>query len=249
MASTEIHGRDTREVYSAVPDTRSWTVVNVGQTERLLSIIGGSGLALYGLLRRDWTGITLAGLSVPIISRGATGHCFVYQAFDITTVERSPGTIAAIPAKEGIRVRRAMTINRSPEDLYTFWHDVEKAPLYMQSIESVTQTGDRTSRWTAKGLFGRKIEWNAELLQDMHGKPATANADKVSFDAAPEGRGTVVTLELDYLQFQGPLGVSLGNIVGHAPEHEVMETLRHFKELMEAGEIPTIKEQPTGKVR
>ncbi|MDQ2717259.1 MAG: hypothetical protein M3Z08_20345, partial [Chloroflexota bacterium] len=90
---------------------------------------------------------------------------------------------------------------------------------------------------------------NKAIAWHVHGKPSTANAGKVTFEPASNGHGTVVTLEYDFFQFRGALGSSLSNLLGHIPELQVMGTLRHFKELMETGEIATIKGQPTGKGR
>ncbi len=236
---------------------------NVGQTERWISGVSGGLLAAYGVFRRDWLGTGIAIVGSALFYRGASGHSFIYQAMKISTAEQQPNfapgipkTVSSIPGKRGLRVQRSMTVNRSAEDLFNYWYDIEKAPRYMDYIQSVMRTGERTSHWVAQGPMNKTIEWNSELLQVVpnksiswhaHGKPTTANAGKVSFDSAPNGHGTIVTLELDFLQFQGALGTGIGNLIGHIPEKQALETLRHFKEIMEAGEVPTIKGQPTGK--
>jgi uncharacterized membrane protein len=237
----------------------------VSQVERLLSGIGGGALTAYGLYRRDWIGAGLAVIGGLFAVRGATGHSNVYGFLNISTAEQKqnfapgiPHTVSSIPGRRGVRVQRSMTVRRPAEDLYNFWYDIEKAPLYMDYIKSVMKTGERTSHWIAQGPLGNSVEWNSELLQvvpneviswHVHGKPTTANAGKVTFEPAPDGLGTVVTLELDFFQFSGALGTSAGKLFAHIPERQVIGTLRHFKELMEAGEIPTIKGQPTGKGR
>jgi uncharacterized membrane protein len=236
---------------------------NIGQTERWLSGIVGGAFAAYGVSRRDWLGSGIAVLGSALFYRGASGHSFLYQAMNISTAEKQPNfapgipkTVSSIPGKRGTRVQRLMTVNRSAEDLFNYWYDIEKAPLYMDYVQSVLRTGERTSHWITQGPGNKTVEWNSELLEvvpnksiswHVHGKPTTANAGKVSFDPASDGLGTIVTLELDFLQFQGAFGTGIGMIVGHIPEKQALETLRHFKELMEAGEIPTIKGQPTGE--
>lgn len=240
------------------PAVRSWTSINVSQTERWLSAFTGASLSLFSLFRRDRLSIGLGAVGVALLQRGLTGHSYLYQLFDITTVENSPSTKAQLTGQRGIRVQRRITINRSPQDLYNFWRDVTNAPRYMPFIETVTKTGERTSHWTAASPTGQTIEWNAEIVQEQaghsiswhaHGSPITANAGKVSFEPATGERGTVVTLELDYLQFSGSLVGSLGRIIAHIPEREALETLRRFKELMEAGEVASIQGQPTGEGR
>ncbi len=256
MASIKIVTEGSPANYGAPANENTATRVNVGQAERWISASSGGGLVVYGLLRRDWVGAALATVGSGLVYRGLTGHSFLYQAFDLVTVGQSPSTLSSIPGKRGVRVRRRMTINRSAEDLYNFWYDVEKAPLYMTGIESVTRTGDRTSQWIAKGPLGNTVKWNSELLQNIpgkliswhaHGPSTTGSAGKVTFEPAPDSFGTVVTLELDFLQFKGPLGTSIGKIVGHLPERMAQKNLRQFKELMETGQIATIKGQPVGK--
>ncbi len=73
----------------------SVTSVNVGQTERWASVLGGAALAalaLRGGRRSKGVGglAALAGLAgLPLILRGATGHCPVYQKMGIDRTEGS----------------------------------------------------------------------------------------------------------------------------------------------------------------
>jgi|SRR4051794_20349802 uncharacterized membrane protein len=53
--------------------------VNVGEFERQVSMIGGTVLAAYGLLRGSLSGLTLAALGGALIWRGHTGHCEMYH--------------------------------------------------------------------------------------------------------------------------------------------------------------------------
>jgi uncharacterized membrane protein len=71
----------------------------------------------------------------------------------------------------------------------------------------------------------------------------------VRYRPAPDARGTVVTLSLEchpltYLRWVPGAGVA--QRFGAVPEQLVAEALRRFKELMEAGEIPTTEGQPHG---
>jgi hypothetical protein len=53
--------------------------INVGDMERQLSMIGGTALAVYGLLHRSFTGLALATIGGALIWRGHTGHCEMYH--------------------------------------------------------------------------------------------------------------------------------------------------------------------------
>ncbi|GLV53829.1 hypothetical protein KDH_06800 [Dictyobacter sp. S3.2.2.5] len=227
---------------------------NIGKTERWISAISGGALASYGIVRRDWLGAGLAVIGGGLLLRGANGRSVLYKALNINTGgQQLSANVTTIPGNKGIRVSRSRTINKSAQDLYAFWHNFEMAPLYMPGIKVVNATGERTTHWVASG----GNEWNAELLADKsgqliawhaHGKPTTANAGKVIFQPAGEGRGTVVTLELDFFQAD-PLHKIVSHFTSFGAEYEVAEILRRFKDLMEAGEIPTIKGQPTGQGR
>jgi uncharacterized membrane protein len=60
--------------------------VNVGETERYGSILGGAALVVAGLSRRNVPGVLLAGLGGIFILRGMAGHCRIYQSMGVSTV-------------------------------------------------------------------------------------------------------------------------------------------------------------------
>ncbi|HKC73665.1 MAG TPA: SRPBCC family protein, partial [Chloroflexota bacterium] len=64
-------------------------------------------------------------------------------------------------------VKKAITVNRSPEDLYQFWHDFENLPRFMQHLESVRVTGERRSHWKATAPTGKSVEWDAVTTRDI----------------------------------------------------------------------------------
>jgi uncharacterized membrane protein len=58
----------------------------------------------------------------------------------------------------------------------------------------------------------------------------------VSFEAAPGGRGAIVTVELVYAPPAGAVGVAVAKLFGEAPDQQLHEDLRRFKQIMELGE-------------
>lgn len=56
--------------------------VNVGDTERLVSLVGGGLLAVAGLRRGSLPGTLMALAGGALAARGLTGHCPVYRAMD-----------------------------------------------------------------------------------------------------------------------------------------------------------------------
>ena len=224
-------------------------VVNVGQYERLASAVGGPLVALYGLSRGSAAGVGLALVGGALFYRGMTGHCHVYQALGISTAEDQGGPL---------HVEKSVTINRPADELYRFWRNFENLPRFMKHLESVRNTGDRTSHWVARAPAGTTVEWDAELTQDQPNQliawrslpnADVDNAGTVRFEPAGSGRGTVVRVVLDYNPPAGALGAAVAKLFAEEPSQQIEGDLRRFRNIMEAGEIPTTEGQPRGTCR
>src|SRR5215217_8166332 len=141
---------------------------NVGTPERVLSSIGGGALLLYGIRRGDTLGVLAAILGGSLALRGVTGHCHAYDALDIDTSDGEKSENEASPFHKGllatkIHVTKSITINKSPSELYQFWHNFENLPQFMTHLESVTVTDEKRSHWKAKAPLGTSVEWDAEV--------------------------------------------------------------------------------------
>jgi uncharacterized membrane protein len=228
----------------------------VGDLERWASILAGGALAFWGLERRSLGGLVLAVLGGRLMYRGATGHCEVYQALGADTSGRTHGPAASVPAGQGIKVVRTITIRRPPAELYRFWHDFENLPRFMRHLESVRALPGNRSHWVAKAPLGMKVEWDAEIVTDREPEvigwrslpgAEVPNAGSVHFRRAPGDRGTEIQVELNYLPPAGAVGAAVSKLFGEEPGRQVQEDLRRLKEMLEAGEVPTTAGQPTGR--
>ena len=257
MALAETPEGTSQRIIQIPQNERGTRHINIGGTERLISITAGIPVTIFGLTRGILKGLVPALLGTGLLYRGVTGHSFLYQALGLSTVEQSPAAVATLPNNRGIQVKRAVTVNCSPQDLYNYWHNIQNAPKFMQNIESVQASGNERSHWVAKFPLLGTIAWEAEITNDepgsfiawrkTQGSFLAPTGGSVRFTPKPNGSETVVQTKTDFLQFQGPIGTMLGNILGQIPEQEAREDLRHFKELMESGEIPTTKGQPSGR--
>jgi uncharacterized membrane protein len=63
--------------------------INVGEAERQVSMIGGTVLATYGLLRGSLSGLALAAIGGALIWRGHTGHCQMYDMLGHSTADNA----------------------------------------------------------------------------------------------------------------------------------------------------------------
>ena len=70
------------------PRRASWNDpmrVNVGDSERTLSALGGGALFALGLARGGCTGLALLWGGAALLLRGVTGHCTVNEALGRST--------------------------------------------------------------------------------------------------------------------------------------------------------------------
>lgn len=155
-----------------------------------------------------------------------------------------------------VQVKNSITINRSPEELYQFWHEFQKLPSFMNDLESVQITGEKRSHWIAKGPAGKRIEWDAEITEDRPNEliawrslegSQVENSGSIRFEPARGKPGTVVRVEIEYRPPAGLLGSSVAKLLGAEPKQQVHENLHRFKQLMETGEIITTEGQPAGR--
>jgi hypothetical protein len=68
----------------------------------------------------------------------------------------------------------------------------------------------------------------------------------VNFRADPLGRGTFVSVNVQYAVPGGSLASGLATLFGKHPEFVVREDVRRFKQLLETGEVPTTLGQTHG---
>src|SRR5262249_48185152 len=67
----------------------------------------------------------------------------------------------------GINVETSITIKESPERLYRFWRNFEHLPHVISHLDSVRVTAPTRSCWIVKAPAGVRLEWDAEIINDM----------------------------------------------------------------------------------
>ncbi len=224
---------------------------SIAGAQRWAALAGGGVALIWGLRRRGILGwpVALAGARWTLMGiTGERAHLLEYVGL---TLPMEKG----LPYGRGMKIRRSVTINRPAEELYRYWRSFENLPRFMSNLESVTMTDQTHSHWIARGPRGRAMEWDAEITAERENEMigwrssgGTADhAGSVRFERAPGGRGTVVRVQIQYNPPGGRLGADIAELFGFGAEHMVREALTRFKELMEAGEIPTTEGQPSGR--
>ncbi len=241
----------------SVVDYLTDTTKNVSDTERIISAAGGSALIAYGIKRKDWFGALLSVVGGGLALRGATGHCQVYDALDVDTNKKP--LFGKQSSKSWFdtqtEVVKSITINKSPAELYDFWHNFENLPRFMNHLESVKVLDEKRSEWTAKAPLGTRVSWNAVITEDINnekiswasfGDSDIKNSGRVEFLPTVE-RGTEVKVTIRYEPPAGKLGEIAAYFLTEEPNTQVAEDLRRFKRLIETGEIITVEGQTSGR--
>lgn len=178
------------------------------------------------------------------------------------TASRSPSQYtdqprphSAVRGNRGVKVVRSCTIRKPAAELYQFWRSLENLAAVIKHPVEITRLSDTTSHWKVSAPGNTFVEWDAEIIND-HPNELIAwkakdgaeipNAGTVRFEAAPGDEGTEVHVQLEYDAPGGRFTAFLAKLTGEEPEQQVADTLRRFKALMEAGEIPTVEGQSAG---
>jgi len=141
-------------------------------------------------------------------------------------------------------MEKSVTINRSPDEIYAFWRQLENLPRFMQHVQSVTQRGDVISHWIVKTSHGHTLEWDARIIEDKPGQMISwqslegadmDNAGSVWFTSAADGSGTVVKFAMKYSPPGGRIGAAIAKMFGDSVAKEMSEDLFRLKNLLETG--------------
>ena len=167
---------------------------------------------------------------------------------------------AALPNKTDdgrVTAHAVQTILATRDSLFALWSDVTSFPLWQERVISVTPIGPNRTHWVmgnTDDADGKRIDFDSEVYESVPGSKIAwrsiggdveQNGEVHFAEGSIEG-STLVTL----IQTVRVPGGALGNAVASAgqrgPKQTVIENLRHFKQLAETGEIPSVKGQPHG---
>jgi len=234
--SASIEGLST-----AIPPATGSSRINVGKTERMLSVIAGTAISV--LATRKWNtgyGKGLGLIGVFLLKRGVTGYCEVNTLMKRSTAHKKA------PA---IEVKATFTVGKPIGEVYDFWRAFENLPQFMKHLEEVEVLDERRSSWTARvpGGLGR-VSWEAVIQEEIPNRliawtslPGSTidNAGEVRFSDAPDNGGTIVNARMSYRLPAGDVGGMAGKLLNPIVEGMIREDFRRFKSLLETGEIST----------
>ena len=208
--------------------------------ERWATLAAAAAAMAYGFSRRSVAGTCLAFAAAPFAYRGVVGQWPQLPSFG--TAE---DTRVALAGDRGIHVRESVRVAKPVDEVYRFWRQVDNFPCFMSYVEQVTDLGGGRSHWVAKGPAGLKVEWDAEIINEVENKVIgwrslpgadVVTAGSVNFSPAPDGRGTEVSVHLQYEPPAGKAGALVASLLGREPSQTIHEDLHRVKDMLEAGE-------------
>lgn len=236
MANTESYGSWHAD-NEFQPHTGGSGTINVGQTERMISVGLGAFLlssGLSNLTRHPIKGLLRTLIGGAILYRGVSGHCPVYS---------SMGKTKGVSHTQAINIRTGLIVNKPKDEVYSFWRKLENLPLFMKHLASVTEIDSKHSHWEADipGGIGR-IKWNAEIVKEEEGyligwqsipNSTINNAGKVTFKEALGGQGTELEVVISYHPPAGELGAGIAKSLNPVLEKMVRQDIMNFKDYIE----------------
>jgi uncharacterized membrane protein len=214
-------------------DHQDVSLVNLSERKRAVSAIAGS-LLLYFMMKKHKTDALLALAGGYLLYRGISGHCPLSALKDQHLA----------PTGRNINVRTHVLVNRPRSEVYAFWRKLENLNLFMQHVESIRETGDKTSSWKIRipGLPG-SLEWKAEIVKEEPGReiswqsqPGSSieNAGKINFSDTP-GQGTTrIDALISYRAPFGKVGEGISRLLTPLFSRKIEEDIRSFKYYMES---------------
>jgi uncharacterized membrane protein len=198
------------------------------------SLVTGATLVGYGVSRHSGRGYALAALGGGLLVCGADGWRSAYR-------DLRP------PFARGLKIKKSIVVNRTPEQCYRFWRQLDNLPRIFNHIKSIHTLDDRQSHWKAEAVSGHSIEWDAQIVSDIENEMIgwrslegsemdTAGSVRFERTRIPGGRGTTVRVTLKYHPPGGALAAVLMQLLGRSPAKQLEDDLRRFKEIMEKPE-------------
>ncbi len=205
-----------------------WRAHAAKNRRMLVPLVGGIGLAGWGVTRRGTLG-TLAALGGAYLTLESVNRIRPYRL--------------------GIHI--SQTINKPVAEVYRFACELDNWALILEKIGQSAES----SRRAARAPINRRIDANTQIWKEekdhviawqSRGRNARRRGS-MHFRPAAGGRGTEVLMGLQYDSPETLIERGIGMLIGKDPERRAREALRAMKQLLEAGESPTIQGQPRGR--
>lgn len=144
-------------------------------------------------------------------------------------------------------VRESIVIELPPQEVFSFWRQLENLPVFMDHLQEVTRIGDKVYHWKAKAPLGTSAEWDAIITEEKENKlirwqsiegSEIENAGAVWFTELANKNdsmvpSTLVEVELSYKPPFGKLGSAIASLFGENPKQQIKDDLQKLKIFLE----------------
>jgi uncharacterized membrane protein len=234
---------------------RKEPLVNVSKGERLVSLVSGSALVLFGLARRSPAAVILAAGGTYLALRGLSGRCAIYQMSDVNTDHLEENT--------GFAVEKSVTVNEPVETAFAFWEEFDYLDRSLKQLQPAAgdevedSLGRRALSRFNQLLFGRKPKWRINIIErrenetirwQAYTEGGAESRGAVAFQEAPGGRGAEVKIRFHYKPARSILGYTAAALGNKIVAQQVKEELRRYKRILETGVLPSVEGQPSARL-
>jgi uncharacterized membrane protein len=220
----------------SIPFRSTASTTEVAGVERFASIATATAVMAYGFSRRSLYGFCLAAAAAPLAYRGIVGTWPRFRSGS-----RDGDTRSVLSGTGGVHVRESVRVARPVDQVFALWRPLENLPRFMTHLESVTDLGGGRSHWVAKGPAGSRVEWDAEIVNEVENTvigwrslPGSdiVTAGSVSFSPL-NARECEVSVNLQYEPPAGRVGATAAMILGREPSQTIRQDLRQVKRVLE----------------
>lgn len=185
--------------------------------------------------------VALAAFGGAMLYRAISGFCPLYHLLGMSSRGHSAIGVAA---GQGAKCVETVEVDGSPSEVFAFWRELSNLPLLFSHLESVVESGKKRSHWTALGPLNRRIEWDAEIINERPSEliawrsiPGSSldTAGSVHFEPTETG-GTKVELSLKYDPPGGRLGISIAELLGDGLSEQLAEGLHKLQWVLGKGQ-------------
>lgn len=196
------------------------------------ALIGGLGLALWGLMARRGL---VSGLAI------VGGCALAVRGQANVPLERVLGLMTR---RAGIEVHKTIHVNAPVDQVFHLWSRFENFPKFMQHVRSVrpSDVDPKRSQWTIDGPGGVPVTFEVEILrqeQDREIAWATPPDQRIEHMGMvrfePGHDGTYVHIRMRYCPPAGMIGHAIAHVLGWDPKTRLDDDLVRFKALLENG--------------
>ncbi len=222
----EAHGLDLENREKSSGEEKALGAIESMASKQRLSD-RSKGMAIAG------TAAALAFTGGYLLYRAKSGHRGFFEALGL----RTDGE------EQEVTIKKSVTVNRSPAEVYNYWRNFENFPHFMKHVESVRKTGKMVSHWIAKAPGGKRVEWDSEITElrenelirwhSLSGSDVQ-NSGQVTFKKASEG-GTNVEVEFTYHPEGGAASSSVAKLFNFLTVYYIQRDLLRFKRIIEKG--------------